>query len=400
MKNSRTRLRRLASMADVSAADWNRLAGTDNPFLRHEYLYALEASGSATPATGWTPKHLAVEDEQGRVIGAVPLWLKRHSFGELVYDFAWAQAYERAGFPYYPKLVACVPFSPITGPRLLLAADALRDGVVETLLNGARELAEETRASSLHWLFTDANDTAMLEARGYLHRTGFQFHWQNNGYTDFEQFLAGFTAQKRKKLKRERRYVQEAGVATEIRTGAQMTPELWDSFHTLYTDNILRHGGMIHLTREFFHILGRTLPEAVVMVLAKKGHNYVGAAINLRDREALYGRYWGGQEGIHSLHFETCYYAPIEYCIAHGLKRFEGGAGGEHKLARGFLPVATHSLHWLRHPQFARAVADFLARERNGVEYYIDELNEHAPFKRSVMHDMELAADDDHPTNG
>jgi predicted N-acyltransferase len=397
MQTSALRARRLTGIADVSVADWNRLGGTDNPFLRHEYLHALEASGSATTATGWTPMHVVVEDGERRLVGGMPLWLKRHSFGELVYDFAWAQAYERAGFRYYPKLVACVPFSPIAGPRLLVAPDAPRIRVTEMLLTAARELAEETRCSSLHWLFTDTADTAMLEALGYLHRTGYQFHWHNNGYSDFDAFLSGFTAQKRKKLKRERRYVHEAGVHTEIRAGEQMTPELWDTFYTLYTHNIQRHGGMIHLTREFFQILGRSLPEAVVMVLARNGNDIVGAAINLRDHDALYGRYWGGLEGFHSLHFETCYYAPIEYCIAQGLGRFEGGAGGEHKLARGFLPVATHSLHWLRHPQFARAVADFLERERNGVEYYMDELNEHAPFKRSVLHEPEPAGDNDHP---
>jgi predicted N-acyltransferase len=378
-------LRQHTSYMDIPAPAWNALAGTDNPFLRHEYLLALEASGSATTATGWQPLPLIVEDDSADIIGAVPLWLKSHSFGELVYDFAWAQAYERAGFPYYPKLVACVPFSPISAPRLLVAPDANRHAIVEALLHGARTLAETTRASSLHWLFTDPGDTTTLAEHGYLHRTGFQFHWKNENYADFEDFLAGFSAQKRKKLKRERRHVQEAGVTMDVRGGQDVTPELWDLFYEFYTGNIRRHGGMIHLTREFFHRLGRTMPESVVLVLARLGNEHVGAAINLRDKHALYGRYWGGNERINSLHFETCYYTPIEYCIAQGLSRFEGGAGGEHKLARGFLPATTHSLHWLRHPQFARAVADFLVRERDGVEYYIDELNEHAPFKQQHM---------------
>jgi predicted N-acyltransferase len=376
------RLRQHTSYTDILPADWNALTGTGNPTLRHEYLLALEASGSATAATGWQPLPLLVEDDAGRTIGAVPLWLKSHSFGELVYDFAWAQAYERAGLRYYPKLIAAIPFSPIAGPRLLVAPDADRPAVIEALTRSARELAEQTHASSLHWLFTDSPDTAALEQHGYLHRTGFQFHWHNQHYTHFDDFLAGFSADKRKKLKRERRYVQEAGIRMEVRSGPDVTPELWDLFYAFYTGNIQRHGGMIHLTREFFQLLGRSLPEVLVLVLARRGDEIVGAAINLRDQNTLYGRYWGGREGFHSLHFETCYYTPIEYCIAQGLQRFEGGAGGEHKLARGFLPVSTHSLHWLRHPQFARAVADFLERERNGVEICMDELNEHAPFKQ------------------
>ena len=377
------RLRRYKSFTEIPAAAWNALAGTDTPFLRHEYLLALETSGSTTSATGWTPMPITVEDDRGRTLGAVPLWLKSHSYGELVYDFAWAQAYERAGLRYYPKLVACVPIAPIAGPRLLVAPGADRSAVVQALTHGARALAEETNASSLHWLFTNAEDTAALEHQGDLHRTSYQLHWHNRDYTSFDDFLLGFTADKRKKLKRERRHVEEAGIHMEVLSGKEVTPELWNLFYGFYTGNIRRHGGMIHLTREFFHLLGRNLPEAVVLVLARRGAEYVGAAINLRSRDTLYGRYWGGREGFNSLHFEACYYTPIEYCIAHGLKRFEGGAGGEHKLARGFLPAITHSLHWLRHPQFARAVADFLERERNGVEVYMDELNEHAPFKKA-----------------
>jgi len=378
------RVRCHTSFAEIAAGDWNRLGGDASPFLRHEYLHALEASGSATVATGWTPLPITVEDDAGRTLGAVPLWLKQHSFGELVYDFAWAQASERAGLRYYPKLVAAIPFSPVTGPRLLIAPDAPHEGVARLLVDAARALADELHASSLHWLYTDPADTARLESLGYLHRTGYQFHWQNGGYATFDEFLTGLSADKRKKLKRERRYVREAGVATEVLSGADVTPALWDRFYDFYSANILRHGGMIHLTREFFHRIGATMPEAVVLVVARRGSELVGTAINLRDRQALYGRYWGGDPGIHSLHFETCYYTPIELCIRQGLRRFEGGAGGEHKLARGFLPVATHSVHWLRHPRLSRAVADFLRHERSGVELYMDELNEHAPFKADM----------------
>lgn len=372
-------LRRYTSYSQIDARAWNALAGAEFPVLRHEYLLALEASGSACAATGWQPLPLMVEDDNGAPLGALPLWLKSHSYGELVYDFAWAQAYERAGRRYYPKLVAAVPFSPIGGPRLLVTSAAPRDAIIDALIEGARAVADDTHASSLHWLFTDDRNTADLAARGFLHRTGVQFHWLNQGYRSFDDFLAGFTAEKRKKIRRERRYVQDAGAAMEMLSGADVTPSLWDRFYDFYTGNIERHGGMVHLTREFFHRLGSTLPQAVALTVARRGNEPVGAAINLRGSHALFGRYWGGDPAINSLHFETCYYTPIEYCIREGLQRFEGGAGGEHKLARGFLPATTHSLHWLRHVEFSKAVEDFLRRERAGLGHYMDELNEHAP---------------------
>jgi len=376
-------IRRYTSYRDIPAETWNRFHGTDCPFLRHEYLLTLETSGSATATTGWQPLPILALDAAGQVVGGVPLWLKNHSFGELVYDFAWAQAYDRAGLQYYPKLIAAIPFSPVTGPRLLVTPNADRQAVTEQLIAGARMVADETRASSLHWLFTDAEDTAALHSANYLLRTGVQFHWQNRNYRDFEHYLAGFSADKRKKLRRERRHVSEAGVTTEILAGSRITADLWDTFYELYTGNILRHGGMIHLTRDFFHQLGARMPDAIVLVVARRANVVVGAAFNLRGSNALYGRYWGGDPSIHSLHFETCYHAPIEYCIAEGMERFEGGAGGEHKLARGFQPVTTHSLHWLRHPQFAMAIADFLSREQRGMEQYVDELNEHVPYKHA-----------------
>jgi len=378
------RARWYRSYTDIAADAWNRLAGDDIPFLRHEYLCALEESGSACAASGWTPRPIVIEDRAGQALGAAPLWLKSHSFGELVYDFAWAEAHARTGLNYYPKLIAALPFSPVTSPRLLVAPEADRAAVSDRLISAARELANDSGASSLHWLFTDDADTRVLERHGFLHRTAVQFHWQNPGYTSFGDFLTGFTAEKRKKLKRERRQVCDAGIVTEVLTGHELTPALWDAFYELYAGNILRHGGMIHLTRDFFTRLGRTFPEAMVLVLARRGKEIVGAAFNLRGADALYGRYWGGRPSIRSLHFETCYYTPIEYCIAHDLRRFEGGAGGEHKLARGFLPVVTHSAHWLRHPQFTHAVADFLRREQRSVAHYVDELNEHVPFRNMI----------------
>ena len=375
----------ISSLDQISAAAWNALAGHDHPFLRHEFLHALERTGCTTPATGWTPQHLLLEAEGGGnqcLLGAVPLYLKNNSYGEYVFDWAWAEAYGRANVPYYPKLVAAVPFSPVTGPRLL-HGDGDATHLHEILIRTTLALAEDLRVSSLHWLFTPMADTEKLEAHGLLRRVGYQFHWHNQDYADFDHFLAGFAAHKRKKIKHERRVVAEAGVSMEVRVGQELTPALWDIFYDFYHLTIRKHGAIPYLTRAFFHELGRLMPESIVMILARHAGKYIGAALNLRGADTLYGRYWGGEDGYPGLHFETCYYRAIDYCIEHRLRRFEAGAQGEHKLARGFLPVATYSAHWLSHPQFYRAVMDFLRRERNGVEYYMSELSEHSPFKKT-----------------
>jgi hypothetical protein len=372
------------SLDQVSAGEWNALAGNTNPFLRHEFLHALEATGCTTPDTGWSPRHLllrADQDNGGSLLGAVPLYLKNHSYGEYVFDWAWADAYARAGLHYYPKLVSAIPFSPVTGTRLLMAADADHKLIGEQLIRASLSLAEELKTSSLHWLFTPPDETAVLEAHGLLRRAGFQFHWHNRDYAGFDDFLAGLSSEKRKKIKRERRHVHEAGISLEVLNGDQLEPRHWDVFYEFYQLTIRKHGAIPYLTPEFFHRLGATMADNIVLVLARHHSGYVGAALNLRGSDALYGRYWGGDERYNSLHFETCYYRPVEYCIENGLQRFEAGAQGEHKLARGFLPAATCSAHWLSHPVFFRAVEDFLARERNGVAFHMTELNEHSPFK-------------------
>lgn len=367
----------------IAPAQWNALAGCDNPFLRHELLSAFERTGCAVKSTGWRARHLAVYDD-GHLVGAAPIYLKDHSYGEFVYDFAWAEAYRRAGLRYYPKLISAIPFSPVTGRRLLIANHPRREAIARLLTDAARELADRTDASSMHWLFPDADDMRVLEDQGLLRRDGFQYHWLNPGYRDFDDFLSTFTAQKRKKTKRERRHVAEAGVSIEILEGRAIQAMHWDLMHDFHQATIQQYGAPPFLTRAFFHALAESIPENAMLVLARHGREYVGGALNLVGSETLYGRYWGGRPGYNSLHFEVCYYSAIEYCIAKGLKRFEGGAGGEHKLSRGFVPVPTCSAHWLRHPQFARAVADFLARERNGIELYLDELNEHTPFKKAA----------------
>jgi predicted N-acyltransferase len=368
----------------IAAPAWNALAGHDNPFLRHELLSAFERSGCAVAATGWRAQHLAVYDG-AHLVGAAPLYLKSHTYGEFVFDFAWAEAYRRAGLRYYPKLISAIPFSPVTGPRLLIGTTSgpRAEEIARLLIDGAVDVAARAEASSVHWLFPDENDLQRLEGQRMLRRDGFQYHWLNPGYRDFEDFLSTFNAHKRKKTKRERRHVAEAGVTIEVLEGRAITAAHWDVMHDFHQATIRQYGAPPFLTRAFFHALAESMPEYAMMVFARHGREYVGGAFNLVGADALYGRYWGGRPGYNSLHFEVCYYSAIDYCIAKGLKRFEGGAGGEHKLARGFVPVATHSAHWLRHPQFARAVAEFLARERGGLELYLDELNEHTPFKKT-----------------
>ena len=375
------------SLEKIPVNDWNILASHGNPFLRHEFLAALECTGCVSPKTGWQPQHLVMHEagpSRGRLLGVVPMYLKSHSYGEYVFDWAWANAYAQAGEKYYPKLVVGVPFTPVAGPRLLVAPDTEAATVKNKLIQGALQHMQEAGASSLHWLFVTEADAHALETAGHLLRTGFQFHWSNPGYRDFDDFLSTFTAEKRKKIKRERRHVREAGIVMEVLTGSAISSAHWDHFHEFYLSTIRAHGAYAYLSREFFHRLGETMHEQVVLVMARKEHDYVAGALNLRGTDTLYGRYWGCRGQFHSLHFETCYYSAIEYAIAQRLRRFEAGAQGGHKLARGFTPVVTRSAHRLMHPKFSRAIADYLARERLDVDMHITELNEHAPFKDKI----------------
>ena len=370
----------LGSLQEVQATEWNALALDGNPFLRHEFLSGLERHRCLGEATGWVPQHVVVRDD-GRLVGAAPLYLKYNSYGEFVFDWSWADAYKRLGLRYYPKLVAAVPYTPVTGPRLLSSPSSPRGPVIEALIQGAHEHALSRGLSSLHWIFADEQDTRSLEAAHFMRRTGYQFHWKNNGYRDFSDFLSEFSAAKRKKVKRERRYVEEAGVETEIVHGDQASEEQWMALHQFYCDTFHRRGGWPTLTLEFFQSLGQSMARNVVLVLAKHAGRYVAGAFNLRGDDALYGRHWGCVADFHSLHFEVCYYRAIEYCIEQGLTRFEAGAQGEHKLGRGFLPTFTYSTHWLADDTMRRAVADFLAREHSAVVRYVEELSAHSPFK-------------------
>ena len=373
-------LRVVDELDAIPAAEWNALGDGRNPFLSHEFLAALEHHQCVGERFGWLPRHLAVYDD-GRLVGATPLYLKDNSYGELVFDWAWADAYQRAGLRYYPKAVVAIPYTPATGPRLLLHPDADQENVAQLLIEGALELCRELALSSLHWLFTDMRDTSRLQACGLLLRKGVQFHWHNRGYRDFEDFLATFTAEKRKKLKRERRRVSEQGIDLRVVHGHEASTEQWEIAHRLYASTFDRKAGMATLSLGFFQEIGRTMGERVVLVFAYADARPVACAINLRGPDALYGRHWGCNEEYHSLHFEACYYQGIEYCIAHGLTLFEPGAQGEHKISRGFVPTATWSAHWIADERFRVAIADYVQREERAISDYSDTLRDHLPYR-------------------
>jgi predicted N-acyltransferase len=366
------------SFSGVDASAWNALAGADAPFLRHEFLSALEDSGCATPDTGWGGCHVLLHGDDGRLAAAMPLYLKSHSWGEFVFDFAWAEAYQRSGLAYYPRLVSSVPFTPATGPRLL-GEPVHRPA----LLAAAREILRQEGLSSLHVLFPAADDRGYLEGAGLLPRLDVQFHWRNEGYDSFEAFLAGFTAEKRKKLRRERRRVAEAGIACRTVGGRELDAPLLDAIHRLHAATFARYGHAPYLNREFFARIAGAMPDALVVELAEIGGEPVACSISLRGRDALYGRYWGASAEFHSLHFELCYYRGIEYCIREGLARFEPGTQGEHKLLRGFLPTPVWSMHEIADRRFASAIADWLARERAGRLAWLEEAAWHLPFRRA-----------------
>lgn len=364
-----------ASLADIAPADWDRLTG-DHPALKHAFLHALHETGCATPATGWTPRYLLLRRD-GTLAAAMPLYSKTHSYGEYVFDWAWADAHERHRLAYYPKLLCAIPFTPVTGPRLLAANAADRD----LLLRAALALAQDQRYSSLHILFPDDAEARALARQGLLLRRTVQFHWVNHGYADFDAFLGAMNHEKRKKIRQERRKLREIGVRFAHLRGDEATVSDWAFFYDCYRRTYHQHGGSPYLTRGFFPRIGQSMPNEVLLMIGYVGNERVCASLHLQGGGRLYGRYWGAQRFVPGLHFEACYYQAIDYCIAHGISTFEGGAQGEHKLARGLEPVTTFSNHWLAHPAFAHAVEDFLVRESRGVEAYLDELAERMPFK-------------------
>ncbi|HXA71106.1 MAG TPA: GNAT family N-acetyltransferase [Stellaceae bacterium] len=375
------RIRIVDGLAEVPAAAWDACAGSDNPFLCHAFLEALEASGSATAKTGWLPQHVLIEDAEGRLLAAAPLYLKSHSQGEYVFDHGWAQAYERAGGSYYPKLQAAVPFTPVTGPRLLVRPGAPPD-TAETLIAALVEVARAHKVSSLHVTFPTRKECERLGAAGFLQRSGQQYHWENRGYAGFEDFLGALNARKRKQIRRERRDALASGLEIETLTGGDLEPRHWDAFYRFYRATTDHRWGGAYLTRSFFDLLHQRLADRVVLVMAREGARYVAGALNLLGSDTLYGRNWGTIGDYPFLHFEVCYYRALDFAIERGLARVEAGAQGEHKIQRGYMPTPTYSAHWVRDRGFARAIENFLAREREAVAAEIEELTQGlSPFR-------------------
>ncbi|WP_316976293.1 GNAT family N-acetyltransferase [Shumkonia mesophila] len=375
-------IRVVDGLAGVPAGAWDACAGTANPFVSHAFLATLEASGTVTPKTGWMPQHLLIEDTAGALRACAPLYLKNHSYGEYVFDWAWADASERAGIPYYPKLQAAVPFTPVTGPRLMVRPGEPGD-LGDALIAGMLQLAERHGASSLHVTFPTEAEWQRLAAAGLLTRIGHQFHWTNEGYGDFDDFLNALASRKRKAIRKERQAVADSGVVLRTLTGDAITERHWDVFYRFYRDTIDRKWGPAYLNRAFFSLLHRNLGERIVLMWAEHGGRAVGGALNLIGGDTLYGRYWGCLEPYRFLHFEACYYQAIAFAIERGLKRVEAGAQGPHKVQRGYLPVVTYSAHWIADPALRRAVAQFIEQERQMVEMEGEALAEASPFRKN-----------------
>lgn len=370
-------------MSNISAEDWDRLHFDSNPFTAHAFLCGLEEHGCLRPDLGWSPQHLTLWDN-GNLVAAAPLYLKGNSHGEFVFDWSWASAYERHGLHYYPKLLCAVPYSPVTGPRLLVGTTHRADSLRHSLIEAMTQQTEALALSSAHLNFASTVDANAFAGSAWLPRFDWQFHWTNRGWSDFEDFLAALKPKKRKNIRQERQHVVAAGVTCEIRHGDELDDGDWRILHRLYRSNFAAHGNHPALTEGFFRHLGQHMPRQTVAVLCRRGGRIIAAALCLRSSDTLYGRYWGAEEQIPGLHFEACYYQGIDYCIRHGLRRFEPGAQGEHKIARGFLPVRTQSFHHVRDGRFASAIAEALQREALGLEMYREDLLAHSPYAEAL----------------
>lgn len=351
------------SVSGIKSGEWDRCAGTDNPFVSHAFLLALEESGSACADSGWQPQHLLVEDTDGHILAATPCYLKSHSYGEYVFDWGWAEAFERAGGNYYPKLQTAIPFTPVTGPRLLIRPDQDQDRMRTILTAGLQELARQREVSSLHITFCTEDESKFFRDEGMLHRVGKQFHWHNRGYETFDDFLAALNSRKRKSIRKERR-TANADVDISVITGDDLKEDHMDAFYRFYLNTVDRKWAHAYLTRDFFSRLREGLADKVVMFMASHDNDYVGAALNLRGSDTLYGRNWGCSERFRMLYFEACFYRAIDFAIEHGLARVEAGAQGPHKISRGYLPTETYSAHWIRNDSFREAVSNYLDHER------------------------------------
>jgi len=370
------------SLEAIPAEQWNALIDADNPFARHEFLVALERHQAVGEKFGWLPQYVTAREDD-ILIGAIPMYLKHNSYGEFVFDWDWANAWQRSGLDYYPKLVVAIPYTPVSGQRLLLRHSDDQQ-TATALIEFATAQARTLGVSSLHWLFTSTMDTQRFRHhQDYMLRLGCQFHWRNQGYKNFDDYLSYLRSKKRKQIRRERRLVRDQGIELEVLHGTEISDEQWRIFHAFYCSTFDKKSGFATLSLDFFREISQSMPDNIVLVMAKYQGEYVASAFNLRGENVLYGRHWGCSEEFHSLHFEACYYQGLEYCIQQGLQRFEPGAQGEHKISRGFLPSPTWSAHWIAAPQFRQAIDQFLQRETVGMQHYIDALSQHSPFKRS-----------------
>ncbi len=367
-------------MTQVDAEAWNNLAGTAYPFIRHEFLLALEQSGSVCEHTGWTASHLLVI-KQHQLLAFMPMYVKQHSWGEYVFDQSWAQAYQQQGLDYYPKLLSAIPFTPCQGPRVVVQAGIDFQDVMRLLLDFIMQQADEQGISSWHCLFPELQQLEQLRTLGLSIREGIQFQWFNKGYTDFNHFLTAMNASKRKMLKRERRRVSEQGVTLVRIAGPDVSEQQWQIFFQFYSLTYLKRNSQPYLNLVFFKQIARTMGEQLLLILALKDEQPIAAALSFVGDDTLYGRYWGCYEEYHSLHFETCYYQGLDYCIEQGLKRFDSGAQGDHKIARGFEPITTYSAHWLKDERYAKAINKFLESEQKQIQHYKELANNYLPFK-------------------
>jgi predicted N-acyltransferase len=390
-------LKVVTGMASFGRDEWSRLSGASrgdaetpyNPFISHQFLSIVEESGTVSTRTGWQPQHLRLEAGDGTLLGAAPCYLKSHSQGEYVFDHGWADAFERAGGRYYPKLQVAVPFTPATGPRLLVVSGPSSDTIRAALAAGLKTLTDRLGASSAHVTFGAADDIDALESANFLRRTDQQFHFHNDGYATYDDFLATLASRKRKALRKERAAALQNGISIDRLTGRDLTESVWDDFFRFYVDTGSRKWGRPYLNRKFFSLIGERMADDVLLVMAKRGGNYVAGAINFIGGDRLFGRNWGCVEDHPFLHFEVCYHQAIDFAIERGLKVVEAGAQGEHKLARGYMPVTTQSAHYIAHPGLRAAVADYLDRERREVAQIGAYLEEHGPFRRGALEERE-----------
>ena len=388
MKQDAIQLRVIQSLSDIGEERWNALLTPDaGPFLKHAFLSALEETACVGGNTGWQIAHLLAEDSESRLLGAMPLYLKQHSYGEFVFDWAWAQAYEQNNMRYYPKALSAIPFTPVRGPRLLVSAIANKNIIQEILVSGLKTLVKQNALSSAHVLFPEAGELEELQKQGFMLRDSVQFHWHNNGYQDFEDFLAALTMKRRKNIRRERAAVASHQISYQHIPGSIATKEDWAFFYRCYENTYIEHRSSPYLTEECIQLLGKSMPENLHLIIAIQDERPIASSLLVVDQmtKTAYGRYWGAIEHIPCLHFELAYYQAIEYCIKEGIEIFEGGAQGEHKMARGFLPTTLQSAHWIEDPGFANAVKRFLRREHEGMAAYVDELEQHIPLKSSKV---------------